>query len=96
MTIGGLQKGWYADADEPGLSRYWDGARWSGVRRILHPASTSLTTVSLSRRQRLWYGHVVRLPGVVSVLSWSDRRVPGLRGRLERAIRPPQLRGLRP
>jgi hypothetical protein len=92
MTIGGLQKGWYADADEPGLSRYWDGTRWSGVRRTMHPAPATLTTVSLSRLQRLWYGHVVRLPGFLSVLSWTNRTVPGLRGRLEAAIRSPQLR----
>jgi hypothetical protein len=93
MTIGGLQKGWYAEADEPGLSRYWDGTRWSGVRRTMRPAPASVTTVSLSRRQRLWHGHVVRLPGVLSVLSWSNRAVPGLRGRLEGAIRPHPLRG---
>jgi hypothetical protein len=94
MTVGGLQKGWYADADEPGLSRYWDGTRWSGVRRTMHPApaSVTVTTVSSSRLQRLWYARVVRLPGVLSALSWSNRTVPGLRGRLERAIRPPQLR----
>jgi hypothetical protein len=92
MAIGGLQKGWYADAHEPGLSRYWDGTRWSGVRRTMRPVPVSVTTVSLSRWQRLWHGHVVRLPGVLSVLSWSNRTVPGLRGHLEDAIRPPQLR----
>jgi hypothetical protein len=102
MTIGGLQKGWYADADEPGLSRYWDGTRWSGVRRTLHPAPNPATTVSFSRAsvtavsfsrwRRLWHGHVVRVPGVLSLLSWSNRSLPGLRGRLEGAVRPPQLR----
>jgi hypothetical protein len=94
MTVGGLQNGWYADADEPGLSRYWDGTRWSGVRRTMHtsPAPVTVTTASSSRLQRLWYGHVTRLPGLLSALSWSNRAVPGLRGRLERAIRPPQLR----
>jgi hypothetical protein len=104
MTSGGLPKGWYADADEPGLSRYWDGTRWSGVRRNMHPTSApaspatvsssraSLATVSSSRWQRLWYGHVVRVPGVLTLLTWSNRSVPGLRGRLERALRPPQLR----
>jgi hypothetical protein len=92
MTIGGLRKGWYADADEPGLSRYWDGTRWSGVRRTMHPAPVTFTTVSLSRLQRFWYGHVVRLPGVLTALSWSNRTVPGLRGRLRGATRPTQLR----
>ena len=96
MTVGGLQKGWYADADEPGLSRYWDGTRWSGVRRTMHPANAPapvrVSAVSSSRLQRLWYGHVMRLPGVLSAISWSNRTVPGLRGRLERAIRPPQHR----
>jgi hypothetical protein len=93
MTSGGLQKGWYADADEPGLSHYWNGTRWSGVRRSMHHASSSLTMVSLSRWQRVWYGHVVRPPGVLSVLSWSNPTVPGLRAHLEGAIRPLQLRG---
>ena len=93
MTIGGLPKGWYADADEPGLSRYWDGSRWSGVRRTLHPTPAALPTVSFSRWRQLWYGHMVRLPGVLSLLSWCNRRVPGLRGRLEGAIRPAPLPG---
>jgi hypothetical protein len=89
VTVGGLQKGWYGDAEEPGLSRYWDGTRWSGVRRTMRSATATWHDVSLSRRQRFWYGHVVRLQGVRSLLRWSNRAVPGLQGRLEGAITPP-------
>jgi hypothetical protein len=90
MASAGLQRGWYDDGEEPGLSRYWDGARWSGVRGTMRPGSTA--AFSTPRWRRLWYGGVLRTPGVLSALTWSNHALPGLRGHLGRAIDPSEFR----
>ena len=88
MSMSDQAKGWHPDSAEPGRWNYWDGRRWNGVRR--EHAGHASSQFSLLGWRRLWYGKIMRAPIVFYPLAWLNRSMPGVKGRFDRWMRPPQ------
>jgi hypothetical protein len=84
-------KGWHPDPTVPNRWNYWDGKRWNGVRET-RESGTAIGHFRMYRWQKHWYGSIVRNPAVFYPLAWLNCSVPGIKGRLNRLMNPPQAR----
>jgi Protein of unknown function (DUF2510) len=87
-----LPRGWHEDPRDASTLRYWDGAAWTGQGRNRGLGRGASFGFRLHGWRRLWFQRVLRLPPLFYPLAWLNCSVPGVRGHLDRVMRPREVR----
>ena len=93
-----IARGWHQLPGEGDHWRYWDGRTWTAQAHTSNGVmGVRVIGVSGARRgwRGTWFLKVARLPVVFYPLAWFNCSVPLTRGRLDRFLRPREVRELR-